>query len=290
MRFQWKRSIARLQLMVPSFDGIEVEEAGAADPFSIPVQSISRLLRAAPGTSLVHRMRVRGVITEHPGGAAFVADDTGKLAIEMGFMISPPPDTPLDVVGFLARRDADIVLEDVVMRPVEEGRPTTRDSATPIAQPATLPVLSTIAAVRGLRRSKPARLSVPPRSRDGLINSAAIFITTHPAASSSQYFREPHSQQANSSKSPDRPARATSHRSSPGRGFEPSAAASCPTHCVRRSASCSAGITTASGSRRMGSSNPSAGREQTPTCRSCLGLRVSSQHLRLRQATAGFSD
>ena len=60
----------RLQVFVPSLAEIAIEEAGAADPFAVPIQSIGAVRRTAEHSRVEHRVRLQGMIVRRPDGTA----------------------------------------------------------------------------------------------------------------------------------------------------------------------------------------------------------------------------
>jgi hypothetical protein len=86
--FDMRDRPVRLQVLVPSPAGIAIEEAGAADPFSISIQPIGALRETAGRGRVEHRVRVQGVIVRRPDGTAVVTDNTGSMPVRIGAMTS----------------------------------------------------------------------------------------------------------------------------------------------------------------------------------------------------------
>jgi signal transduction histidine kinase/CheY-like chemotaxis protein len=141
----------RLQVFVPSLADIAIEEAGAADPFSVSIQSIGAVRRTAEHSRVEHRVRLQGMIVRRPDGTASVTDRTGSMSVRIEEMTSGLPDTEVDVSGFVERTGPDVVLDSAVVHSIEPRLPA-RAERTPLAGPAagTRPAIATIAEIRRL--------------------------------------------------------------------------------------------------------------------------------------------
>jgi signal transduction histidine kinase/CheY-like chemotaxis protein len=149
--FNMRGQPLRLQILVPGRDEIAIEEAGAADPFSVPIQTIATVKRAAEGGRVDHRVRVHGAIARAPDGRVVVTDHTGSIAVGIQEMISLRPDMRVDVSGFVEQTGSNVMLESAAFRVIGPPSPSPADralSAGPSAH-AHAPIV-TIAAVRRL--------------------------------------------------------------------------------------------------------------------------------------------
>jgi hypothetical protein len=117
--FTMRGQAVRPQLLVSSLDEIQVEEAGAANPFSVPAQSIGSLLQASAKAS-GHRVRVQGTITQHPGGTSSIEDATGSIPVTVDEMIAVQPGVRIDAVGFVVRSRDIVALDEAMVRPIDE--------------------------------------------------------------------------------------------------------------------------------------------------------------------------
>ena len=115
--FGLRRQPLRVQLLVPSAAEITIEEPGFADPFAMPLQSITAVTDAA--SRLEHRVRVQGAFAWRPDGMATVTDDTGSMPARIIEMTPLAPDTRIDVSGFVDRTGGDVVLDAALFRSVE---------------------------------------------------------------------------------------------------------------------------------------------------------------------------
>ena len=128
------RQPVRLQVFVQRAADIAIEEAGAADPFSVPIQSIGAVRRAVEDGRLEHRVRVQGVIVRRPDGTAAVTDRTGSMPVGIEETTSVLPDAAVDVSGFVDRTGPDVVLNFAVVRSIT-GLPAHAEQR-PLAGPA----------------------------------------------------------------------------------------------------------------------------------------------------------
>jgi len=149
--FNMRGQPVRLQILVPSLDEIAIEEAGAADPFSVPIQAIAAVRRAGETGRVEHRVRVQGVIARAPDGRVLVTDDTGSIGVGVQEMTSLRPDMRVDVSGFIDGTGSDVTLDAASFRAIEASPPTGQDHASPSgpAADARAPIV-TIASVRRL--------------------------------------------------------------------------------------------------------------------------------------------
>ena len=103
-------------LAVPSSRQISVVEPPAADPFSVPLRSISSLMAFTPRNTSEHRVRVQGTVTLQRPKGVFIQDG------RQGLFIPSLPQTPLqpgdrvDVVGFADLGDYTPVLRHALFR------------------------------------------------------------------------------------------------------------------------------------------------------------------------------
>ena len=149
--FNMRRRPVRLQILVPSLDEIAIEEAGAADPFSVPIQTIVAVRRAGETGHVEHRVRVQGVMARAPDGRVLVTDHTGSIGVGVQEMTSLGPNMRVDVSGFIEGTGPDVMLDAAGFREIEAAPPTGPDhpSDSGPAARARGPIV-TVAAVRGL--------------------------------------------------------------------------------------------------------------------------------------------
>jgi signal transduction histidine kinase/CheY-like chemotaxis protein len=158
---------ARLQILVSDEQDVEVLEAAPADAFSLPVQSVGKLLQAGPSAFAPHRVRVQGAMAQQPDGTTLVTDATGSVPIDIADLSGVHSGERIDVLGFVAAGPAGTVLEDAVFRRIEDGPAATGRShpaSSPLMPPGQLPVLTTIGEIHRLRPVE-ARRGYPVRLR-----------------------------------------------------------------------------------------------------------------------------
>ena len=161
--FDMRDRPVRLQIFVPSVAEIAIDEAGATDPFSAPIQSIASVISAAGGSRVEHRVRLVGTLVRRPDGTASVTDRTGSMPVSIAEMSSVLPDAEVDVSGFVERTGTEVVLDSAAFRSIEPSSQTHADRA-PVSGPAadTQPAIASIAEIRRLppveaRRGFPVR-------------------------------------------------------------------------------------------------------------------------------------
>lgn len=117
--FNQRRQLVGIKLFVPSLDYISVVERGQADPFELPVRTVSSLLQYSndpPG----HRMRVQGVVTlQRSNGDFFLQDETGGLYVRPREFVPLKPGDRVDLAGFATAGAYSPVLEDAVSRTLD---------------------------------------------------------------------------------------------------------------------------------------------------------------------------
>ncbi len=80
--FNERRQMIGIKLYVGRADDLVIEEKGPGEPFSVRTTPVESLLRFEPEGASRHRVKVRGTVTFYqPGGAMFVEDGTGGVAI-----------------------------------------------------------------------------------------------------------------------------------------------------------------------------------------------------------------
>ncbi len=106
-----KGQLITTHLFSPGLSYVDVEEPAPADPFSIPAQSISSLLRFAPRVRNGHRVRVQGVVTRQKLGVSlYIQDGAQGLHIRSGQRTALQGER-VDVVGFVAAGEYAPLLE-----------------------------------------------------------------------------------------------------------------------------------------------------------------------------------
>jgi signal transduction histidine kinase/DNA-binding NarL/FixJ family response regulator/HPt (histidine-containing phosphotransfer) domain-containing protein len=120
--FNERRQLISIQVFVPREDQITVLEEPPADPFRLPVRSVTTLMQFRPRESLGHRVRVQGVVTlQQADGSLFLRDATGGLEVRPTESLRLDVGTRIDAVGFAAAGDYTPVLQGVSLRKLGPG-------------------------------------------------------------------------------------------------------------------------------------------------------------------------
>ena len=111
-----------VRLFVPNRAQFEVLEPPPADPFKIPRQPISAVLRFALKNLSGHRIRIQGVVTlQRPGKALFVQDETGNINILTRQTTPLNPGDRINVAGFPAVGEYTHILNDALFEKLGTG-------------------------------------------------------------------------------------------------------------------------------------------------------------------------
>ncbi len=117
--FNHKDQLRGVRLYVQDISGIKVTEPGAADPFSVPLQSVSSLLRFAVGRGAGHRVRIPGIVTlQRFGRSTFLKDVDGSLRADSDEPFPLLPGQQVEAVGFPVLGEFGPVLQKTKFRVV----------------------------------------------------------------------------------------------------------------------------------------------------------------------------
>ena len=112
-----KRRMLGVRILFPGLRTVTVEEPAPADPFSLPVQHLSDLLRYSAKGSSPHRIHVRGTVTlSWPGERVCIAEDNDALCIQTRDQSRLNEGQTIDAIGFLGRVNFTPVLSDGVWK------------------------------------------------------------------------------------------------------------------------------------------------------------------------------
>ena len=161
--FDMRGKPVRLQMLVPGVANISVENPPAADPFSVPVQSIDTVVKSAERGRLEHRVRLQGVIAVRPDGTTTLSDGTGSLPVRLEETTAELPDVPVDVAAFVDRTGPTVALQFAVFRSIETASSIRRDPEAAKGPAAGARPIETIDQIRRLppveaRRGFPVRV------------------------------------------------------------------------------------------------------------------------------------
>jgi PAS domain S-box-containing protein len=115
--FNRQRQLFGFRLLVPRLEDLIIEKPASGNPFDVPMQSLSSLLRFTPQGSYGHRVKVWGtVIYQESGTALFIEDDKQGLYCQTRQRLLMKPGDRAEVLGFLAKGEYTPVLQDAVFR------------------------------------------------------------------------------------------------------------------------------------------------------------------------------
>ena len=122
--FNRLRQLFGFRLLVPRPTDLVIEKPASANPFNVPLQSISSLLQfTAPGT-FGRRVKVAGtVVYQEPGVALFIQDEKEGLYCQTRQRVPVPIGAHVEVLGFPAKGEYTPVLQDAVYRKTGPGTP-----------------------------------------------------------------------------------------------------------------------------------------------------------------------
>lgn len=178
-RFNEHRQLSGVHLFIASAKDIQVLRSGPAEPFELPLQSISQLSAFDAARATVDRVHIRGTVTLlRPGQLLCVQDQTGGICVDTEDRSAVPLGAVVDVVGFRARGDAAPKLTEAVIR--DTGR---------LPQPLMPRMLSSSEALTGIHagelvqmEGEVAGLNSDPREPSVMIASRGlIFSATLPS-------------------------------------------------------------------------------------------------------------
>ncbi|MGA2176844.1 MAG: ATP-binding protein [Verrucomicrobiota bacterium] len=123
-KFNHKRQLFAIRLMVPRPEDLEVKNPAPKDPYAAATRPIGSLLQFAPQESYGHRVKVAGTVIYYaPGEAIFLQD--GELAVEVQTKQRDPLQLGdrVEVLGFVSRGEYTPRLQDAAYRRIASGQP-----------------------------------------------------------------------------------------------------------------------------------------------------------------------
>jgi PAS domain S-box-containing protein len=137
--FNERQQLEGFQIYVPAFNYLKVEERAPADPYVIPTQPISSLLKFSPLGISLHRVKIEGsVLYQDPERYLYVKDSTDSISVQSSQATHIEPGDQVQVLGFPAPGDSEPILEDAIFRKVGSGpvpTPTSISSIKDLAPP-----------------------------------------------------------------------------------------------------------------------------------------------------------
>jgi PAS domain S-box-containing protein len=121
-RFNRQRQLFDLRLLVPRPTDLVVEPSEAADPFSLPAQSIVKMLQFTPQGPYGHRVKVIGTVTYRQNDdMLYIQDQTEGLYVETKQAGPLAAGDEVEVLGFPANGVYTPMLQDAVFRKIGTG-------------------------------------------------------------------------------------------------------------------------------------------------------------------------
>jgi PAS domain S-box-containing protein len=122
-QFNSRNQLTGIYINIPYESEIRVLQPPPADPFNIPVQAISDLLRFAPAGGLGRRIRVQGVVTLYRSGKAVFVQNGNDSLYAQTQQDTPEvhPGDQVDVIGFPAVGPYAPELQDAILRRTGTG-------------------------------------------------------------------------------------------------------------------------------------------------------------------------
>ena len=122
--FNARNQVRGINLFIPTLADIEVIEAGAADPFMIPLQTVASVLRFTVGGATGHRVRIHGVVTlQRRGQYLFLTGSDGSIRVESIQQTHLSVGDKIEAVGFPAIGQYQPLLQEAVFRVVGRASP-----------------------------------------------------------------------------------------------------------------------------------------------------------------------
>ena len=122
--FNRLRQLFGFRLLVPRETDLVIEKPAAANPFDVPTQDISSLLRFTAQGTFGHRVKVAGtVVYQEPGVALFIQDEKEGLYCQTRQRAPVNAGDHVEALGFPAKGEYTPVLQDAVYRKVGSGTP-----------------------------------------------------------------------------------------------------------------------------------------------------------------------
>ena len=122
--FNRQRQLFGFRLLVPRTSDLVIEKPAALDPFDIPTQEISSLLRFTAQGTFGRRVKLAGtVIYQEPGVAVFIQDKMEGLHCQTRQLAPLAAGDRVEVLGFPAKGEYTPVLQDATYRKIGSATP-----------------------------------------------------------------------------------------------------------------------------------------------------------------------
>jgi signal transduction histidine kinase len=121
--FDDRRRLQGVELVVPGWEQIAVNEMSPADPFKLPVRAVADLFQFHADGGELHRARLMGVVTlRSPDGSVWVQDGSGGIQVQPSLGAgSARVGAMVDVVGFPVVLNKTAMLQEAVVRRIRNS-------------------------------------------------------------------------------------------------------------------------------------------------------------------------
>ena len=129
--FNRQSQVTGAHMLFPDLSSVKVVQAGAADPFKLPVEPIADLLRFDPSRTFVHRVHLRGAATLlWPGRMICIQEGNTGLCAKTQQTSPLQQGQLVDVVGFPLIGAFTPTLVEAIYRPQSGFQPVTAVAVT----------------------------------------------------------------------------------------------------------------------------------------------------------------
>lgn len=121
-KFNRRRQLFDVRIMVPRAQDLVVEKPAPAEPFAIPTRPVGSLLQFNPNVSYGHRVKIAGTVTYFEAGRLLVLQ-AGDQGVEVQTRGAEPLNLgdQVEALGFVSHGDYTPVLQDAIYRRVSGG-------------------------------------------------------------------------------------------------------------------------------------------------------------------------
>ncbi len=131
-KFNHKRQLFAIRLMVPRPDDLQVDLPAPQDPFEIPARPADSLLQFTTQESYGHRVKIAGTVTYFdPGKTMYLQDSEHGVQVETKSTNAVVSGDQVEVLGFVGQGDYTPVLQDSVYRKTAANQPVKPAEVTP---------------------------------------------------------------------------------------------------------------------------------------------------------------
>lgn len=131
-KFNHKRQLFAIRLMVPRPEDLEIKTPAPADPFDIAARPVNSLSQFAPQETYGHRVKVVGtVIYFVPGEFLFLQDGEQGVAVQTQARNPLQLGDQVEVLGFVSQGEYTPQLQDATYQKTSSGRPPVPAELTP---------------------------------------------------------------------------------------------------------------------------------------------------------------